>query len=248
MTSSIVIRCLTLTFLGAAGTVTGSKHLLDLGEPSRAGRLRAVPGLKELRERNWAPLPIDAAAHRRRRADACASRSLRLPAAAGRAGISRAASSARRARAICARSCCPIRRTSRKKTRGTRTGTATRKHQPALPLYTRGRCRARADAAAAGRLRPPDAGRRRRRGRVHQRRPPARFGVRADRVSATRRSCSAAISAATAGRCCRIRRRSQAPTSCCVESTYGDRLHEADDDGDAAGGDHQRDRRAAAAS
>ena len=49
----------TLTFLGAAGTVTGSKHLLDLD-----GRLVLVDcglfqGLKELRERNWAALPVD---------------------------------------------------------------------------------------------------------------------------------------------------------------------------------------------
>ena len=49
----------TLTFLGAAGTVTGSKHLLDLN-----GRLVLVDcglfqGLKELRERNWAAFPVD---------------------------------------------------------------------------------------------------------------------------------------------------------------------------------------------
>jgi metallo-beta-lactamase family protein len=49
----------TLTFLGAAGTVTGSKHLLDVN-----GRLLLVDcglfqGLKELRERNWAAFPVD---------------------------------------------------------------------------------------------------------------------------------------------------------------------------------------------
>jgi metallo-beta-lactamase family protein len=47
-----------LTFLGAARTVTGSKHLLDTG-PSRVlvdGGL--FQGLKELRERNWRDLPI----------------------------------------------------------------------------------------------------------------------------------------------------------------------------------------------
>ncbi|OLC41162.1 MAG: hypothetical protein AUH43_25155 [Acidobacteria bacterium 13_1_40CM_65_14] len=48
-----------LTFLGAAGTVTGSKHLLEVG-----GRLILVDcglfqGLKELRERNWQPLPFN---------------------------------------------------------------------------------------------------------------------------------------------------------------------------------------------
>jgi len=49
-----------LTFLGAAGTVTGSKHLLD----TAAGRILVdcglFQGLKELRERNWQPLPIAA--------------------------------------------------------------------------------------------------------------------------------------------------------------------------------------------
>jgi metallo-beta-lactamase family protein len=49
----------TLTFLGAAGTVTGSKHLLQAN-----GRLVLVDcglfqGLKELRDRNWAAFPID---------------------------------------------------------------------------------------------------------------------------------------------------------------------------------------------
>jgi metallo-beta-lactamase family protein len=48
-----------LTFLGAAGTVTGSKHLLE-----SAGRRVLVDcglfqGLKELRQRNWEPFPID---------------------------------------------------------------------------------------------------------------------------------------------------------------------------------------------
>src|SRR5579884_2934789 len=50
-----------LTFLGAAGTVTGSKHLLEV-----AGRRILVDcglfqGLKELRLRNWEPLPVDPA-------------------------------------------------------------------------------------------------------------------------------------------------------------------------------------------
>ena len=49
----------TLTFLGAAQTVTGSKYLLET-----AGRRILVDcglfqGLKELRERNWQDLPVD---------------------------------------------------------------------------------------------------------------------------------------------------------------------------------------------
>lgn len=49
----------TLTFLGAAGTVTGSKHLLDLGTHRVLVDCGLFQGLKELRERNWAPFPIE---------------------------------------------------------------------------------------------------------------------------------------------------------------------------------------------
>ena len=49
----------TLTFLGAAGTVTGSKHLLDLGAHRVLVDCGLFQGLKELRLRNWAALPID---------------------------------------------------------------------------------------------------------------------------------------------------------------------------------------------
>src|SRR5579872_232140 len=48
-----------LTFLGAAGTVTGSKHLLDLGNHKVLVDCGLFQGLKELRERNWAAFPID---------------------------------------------------------------------------------------------------------------------------------------------------------------------------------------------
>ncbi len=49
-----------LTFLGAAGTVTGSKYLLDLGDHRVLVDCGLFQGLKELRLRNWAALPIDA--------------------------------------------------------------------------------------------------------------------------------------------------------------------------------------------
>jgi metallo-beta-lactamase family protein len=54
----------TITFLGAAGTVTGSKHLLEFGGGAGAGSRRVLvdcglfQGLKELRQRNWAALPV----------------------------------------------------------------------------------------------------------------------------------------------------------------------------------------------
>jgi metallo-beta-lactamase family protein len=51
-----------LTFLGAAGTVTGSKHLLDTGSHRLLVDCGLFQGAKELRLRNWQPLPVDAAA------------------------------------------------------------------------------------------------------------------------------------------------------------------------------------------
>ena len=49
-----------LTFLGAAGTVTGSKHLLDAAGVRILTDCGLFQGLKELRERNWQPLPLAA--------------------------------------------------------------------------------------------------------------------------------------------------------------------------------------------
>lgn len=49
-----------ITFLGAARTVTGSKYLLDTGEAKILVDAGLFQGLKELRERNWQELPIAA--------------------------------------------------------------------------------------------------------------------------------------------------------------------------------------------
>lgn len=49
---------LTLTSLGAAGTVTGSKHLLEADGRRVLVDCGMFQGLKVLRERNWAPLAI----------------------------------------------------------------------------------------------------------------------------------------------------------------------------------------------
>jgi metallo-beta-lactamase family protein len=49
----------TLTFLGAAGTVTGSKHLLEVNGTRVLVDCGLFQGLKELRARNWAPLPVE---------------------------------------------------------------------------------------------------------------------------------------------------------------------------------------------
>jgi metallo-beta-lactamase family protein len=49
-----------ITFLGAARTVTGSKYLLDTGKAKVLVDAGLFQGLKELRERNWQDLPIAA--------------------------------------------------------------------------------------------------------------------------------------------------------------------------------------------
>jgi metallo-beta-lactamase family protein len=48
-----------LTFLGAAGTVTGSRYLLRSGTASALIDCGLFQGLKALRLRNWAPLPVE---------------------------------------------------------------------------------------------------------------------------------------------------------------------------------------------
>jgi metallo-beta-lactamase family protein len=47
-----------ITFLGAADTVTGSKHLVDAGGRQVLLDCGLFQGFKVLRERNWAPLPV----------------------------------------------------------------------------------------------------------------------------------------------------------------------------------------------
>ena len=49
----------TLRFLGGAGTVTGSKHLLDSGLGSLMVDCGLFQGTRDLRDRNWQRLPID---------------------------------------------------------------------------------------------------------------------------------------------------------------------------------------------
>jgi metallo-beta-lactamase family protein len=49
-----------ITFLGAARTVTGSKYLLDTGSSKVLIDAGLFQGLKELRERNWSAFPVPA--------------------------------------------------------------------------------------------------------------------------------------------------------------------------------------------
>ena len=51
----------TITFLGAAGTVTGSRFLLSCGETKVMVEAGLFQGLKELRLKNWDPLKVDPA-------------------------------------------------------------------------------------------------------------------------------------------------------------------------------------------
>jgi len=50
-----------LTFLGGVGTVTGSKYLLEFGGARLLVDCGLFQGFKQLRLRNWRPLPVDAA-------------------------------------------------------------------------------------------------------------------------------------------------------------------------------------------
>ncbi|MEX2499063.1 MAG: MBL fold metallo-hydrolase [Wenzhouxiangellaceae bacterium] len=52
----------TLRFLGATGTVTGSKFLLEVAGRKILIDCGLFQGYKQLRERNWKPLPVDPAA------------------------------------------------------------------------------------------------------------------------------------------------------------------------------------------
>ncbi len=48
----------TLTFLGATSTVTGSRFLVDTGDARILIDCGMYQGLKQLRERNWSPFPV----------------------------------------------------------------------------------------------------------------------------------------------------------------------------------------------
>src|SRR5512136_181950 len=49
---------ISIRFLGAAGTVTGSRHLVEVGGRRVLVDAGLFQGLKELRLRNWAPFPV----------------------------------------------------------------------------------------------------------------------------------------------------------------------------------------------
>jgi len=48
-----------ITFLGAVGTVTGSKYLVEAGKRKILVDCGLFQGYKQLRLRNWSPPPVD---------------------------------------------------------------------------------------------------------------------------------------------------------------------------------------------
>jgi metallo-beta-lactamase family protein len=50
-----------ITFLGAADAVTGSRHLVEMGATRILLDCGLFQGYKTLRERNWAPFPVEPA-------------------------------------------------------------------------------------------------------------------------------------------------------------------------------------------
>jgi metallo-beta-lactamase family protein len=221
----------TLTCLGAARTVTGSKHLLETGNHKVLVDSGLFQGLKALRERNWQPLPI--------RADAIDNVVLTHAHLDHCGFLPRLVAQGFRGRIFCTPATAELTRvvlTDSAKLQEEDAERANRmqysKHKPALPLYTV------ADAARAmGMLEP-----------VGYNRPvPVAPGIEAEFLNAGHLLGSAYARVKVAesgqtilfggdlGRYSRPVLPDPSPVSeadiLLVESTYGDRVHEADDGG-----------------
>ena len=106
-----------LRFLGAVGTVTGSKFLLRVGKQRILVDLRFVSGLQESPPAKLGTVSGQTVADQQRGSDPCASGSFRLSAAALSRRFFPVMFCAHPARGICASTCCPIAALSRKRMR-----------------------------------------------------------------------------------------------------------------------------------
>lgn len=220
-----------LTFLGAARTVTGSKHLLQTGEHRLLVDCGLFQGVKSLRERNWQALPVAATAIEsvvltHAHLDHCGYLP-RLVSQGFRGRVFCTPGTAELARIVLADAAYLQEEDAERANRKRYT-----KHSPALPLFTA------ADAARAMTLLQP----------VGYNRPmPVMPGVEVEFVNAghllgsayarvrLQSSGKTVLFGGDLGRYGRPVMPDPDPVSeadvLLVESTYGDRIHEADDDG-----------------
>jgi metallo-beta-lactamase family protein len=218
-----------LTFLGAAGTVTGSKHLLETGGRRVLIDCGLFQGLKELRLRNWEPFPVepaslDAVVLTHAHLDHCGYLP-RLVAAGYRGRVWCTAGTKDLCSLVLPDSAHIQEEDAREANRARYS-----KHDPALPLYTT------ADAARTlGQLQPVG----------YERAMPIADGIELEFINAGHLLGSAYARVRTGGRTIlfggdlgRYNRPvlpDPSPVSdadvLLLESTYGDRIHEADDDG-----------------
>ena len=158
------------------------RHRLEVPARHRrvpgAHRRRSVPGAQRAARVELEGPAGPRLVARRDRADARASRSRRLPAAHRHAGLFRARVLHRRHEGSVPHRAARF-RTHPGRGRGQREPPRVLAAPAGVAALRRGRCLPCRVAAPAGRLRAADAGRRRRRGGLHRRRPPARLRLRA---------------------------------------------------------------------